>query len=278
MKYFLVFIVSLTLLCSCHPPIQETDTISERGPDSIYAAYLVMARSLPDSLGKTGPYIAAEKDSNSTFLVLDSPLLAIGRLIDIKSTFAVSCVNIGDDSAVLRIYRNYNNNWTLVGLYRLSDYVHSIRLVNADSETSTNEIVLIGTYNVNSNRQFSIFKYDPIRGIVGYSGNFFTCDEDLDPETENGGYKVDVFHNTIRVDYEGNNAGVSRSLYLWRQDSLVLLRDSYIDNSSGQRILSYSINQDSCFSCGLTEVFSEKANVKSSVRYKKYWDHFFDIE
>ncbi len=276
MKYTGLILFVMIALFSCRPHIQETDTISERGPDSLYAAYLVMARSLPDSLGRLAPYVATDRDSGTTYQVLDSPYLAIGRLIDTTHTFAVSCINGKNDTAILKVYRN-DNEWNLVGLYVVPFEVQYISYVNADNDPGFYEIMLSSTGNVNGNRQHNLYIYDPERAILSYAGEFFCGDDDIGADAGESGYKVIAENNTIIVDYEGSNVGVSRSLYLWRGDSLVLLRECYIENDMNARVLSYSVNRDTCFSCGLAEVFSEKTN-QQSARYKKYWDHFFDLK
>lgn len=209
MKYTGLILFVMIALSSCRPHIQETDTISERGPDSLYAAYLVMARSLPDSLGKMGPYVATDRDSGTTYQVLDSPYLAIGRLIDTTHTFAVSCINGKNDTAILKVYRN-DNEWKLVGLYVVPFQVQYISYVNTDKDPGFYEIMLGSTGNVNSNRQHNLYIYDPHRAILGYAGEFFCGDDDIRTNAGESGYKVAAENNTILVDYEGSNVGVSR--------------------------------------------------------------------
>lgn len=263
----------IVALSSCRPHIQETDTISERGPDSLYAAYLVMARSLPDSLGRIGPYVATERDSGTLYEVLDSSYLAIGKLIDTTHIFAVSCANDTGDRGILTIYSR-DNGWHQIGRFRMDDYAQFISFVDADGEPRDYEILVSGFGNMNGNRRHYIYKYDPAKGVIRYAGNFFCSLDDIETGS---GYKINTANRTIAVDYEGSNVGVSRSLYLWRGDSLVLLRECYIENDMNARVLSYSVNRDTCFSCGLAEVFSEKTNQQSG-HYKKYWDHFFDLK
>lgn len=261
-------------LSSCRPHIQETDAISERGPDSIYAAYLVMARSLPDSLGKIAPYVATERDSGTIYEVLDSPYLAIGRLIDTKHVFVVSCTNDTGDRGILTIYSR-DNGWHQIGRFRMDDYAQFISFIDADGEPRDYEILVSGFANMNGNRRHYIYKYDPAKGVIRYSGNFFCSLDDIETGS---GCKINTANRTIAVDCEGSNTGVSRSLYLWRDDSLVLLRECYIANDIGARILIYSVNRDTCFSCGLTKVFSENDNNDKGRHHKKYWDHFFDLK
>ncbi|MCW3127907.1 MAG: hypothetical protein JWO03_3565 [Bacteroidetes bacterium] len=276
MKYLTLLFPVLLLLSSCHPHIQETETISERGPDSIYAAYLILSRSLPDSLSKIGPYIIPAKDSAITHeMVRDSPYLAIGKLIDATHTFAISCVNFGYDSSVLKIYREDNDQWNMVGRYHIPEAVEFIKYINADGDSNTNEIILSGTGNVNGNREYYVYIYDPHRAILSYAGHFFTGDGDFDSGA--GGYKIDPSDNAIKVHYQGVSSAESKFLYTWRDDSLVLLREVMLRGDAETVWLEYKSNKDTSFSAGLTTIFSEK-DYETSLHHKKYWDGFFDLK
>ncbi|MBS1685202.1 MAG: hypothetical protein JSS76_10620 [Bacteroidetes bacterium] len=229
MKYCPLICAFLVLLVSCRPHIQETDTISERGPDSLYAAYLVMARSLPDSLGRIAPYVATERDSGALYEVLDSPYLAIGRLIDTVHTFAVSCANgKNDNTALLRVYK-YDGGWRQIAKHVFHYPVQYISYINADSDRRYYEIMVAGTGDADSNKVHAIYQYDPESAIVGFAGDFFCGDEEIGERDGASGYRIDGQHDLIWVDYEGGSNGTGKYEYLWRDHALVLLREAHID-------------------------------------------------
>lgn len=274
MKYAGFIICVMMALASCRPHIQETDTISERGPDSLYAAYLVMARSLPDSLGRIAPYVAVQRDSGAVYEVLDSPYLAIGRLIDTIHTFGVSCLNTSDSSAVLSIYR-YDHGWLRERSFAVPFMVQFISYVNTDTDAAHLEIMLSGTGTVSRGGMHRVYRY--YGAYWAYGGEFYCGQDEVGPQATGSGYKIDAAHNRIWVTWEGVNGDVGRSSYIWRDTTLILLQEVHIDKLPQGRVLSYSINADSCVCNEETTVFIAPLNEKSP-RYKKYWDHFFDLK
>jgi hypothetical protein len=216
-------------------------------------------------------------DSESTYSVLDSPYLAIGKLIDAKSTYALSCKNVGD-SATFRMYKWDGVKWNTAGVYCVPFYVTTLSFPNADNDTSDHEIIISGIENVNGNKQRALYKYNSKAGILQYAGWFFTSDMDFD--LGEGGYKIDKLHNTILVDYAGSIHGGSKSLFLWRDDSIVLLREvswSLEGGTESYHQLEYSVNKDTTFSGGLTTIFSER-DKPNSPHHKKYWAGFSDLK
>ena len=266
----------LLFISSCRPHRQETDTISERGTDSLYAAYLVMARSLPDSLGRVAPYVATERDSGAVYEVLDSPYLAIGRLIDTTHTSAVSCANVCDSSAVLSIYR-YDHGWLRERSFAVPFMVQLISYVNADTDAAHLEIMLSSTGSLVRGGIHRLYRYYATAGHWTYGGEFYCGPDEVGPETTGSGYKIDAAHNRIWVTWEGVEGDVGRSSYIWRDSALIIMHDVHIDKLPEGRVLSYSINADSCICNEETTVLTEPLNEKSP-RYKKYWDHFFDLK
>jgi hypothetical protein len=258
MRYILLIFPLLLALTSCHPKIQESDTASVHGEDSVEARYLILARSLPDSLGRIGPYIMEKPDSGGLYSVSDS-------------------MDIGD-SAILKMYKRDDDTWKIVGRHSVPFYVTTLEFPNADNDPSDHEVLLSGVVNVNGNRQRALYKYNSQTGILQYAGWFFTSDMDFD--LGEGGYKIDKLHNTILVDYAGSIHGGSKSLFLWRNDSLVLLREvswSLEGGTESYHQLEYYVNKDTTFSGGLTTVFSERDKANSH-HHKKYWDRFFDLK
>ncbi|MBS1593032.1 MAG: hypothetical protein JST90_01825 [Bacteroidetes bacterium] len=276
MKYLTLLLPICLLMGACHARIQQTDTISERGPDSIYAAYLVMARCLPDSMGKIAPYVATERDSGTIYEVLDSPYLAIGRLIDTTHVFAVSCRNVNDDSAALGIY-SYDNGWKAARKFTVPFGVQFISYVNTDTDAAHLEIMLSSTGTLVRGGRHRLYRYYAPSGYWAYGGEFFCGPDEVSPETTGSGCKIDAAHNRIWVTSEGVDGNAGRSTYIWRGTALILLSEVQIDKLPQGRVLSYSINADSCICNEETTVFTEPLNEKSP-RYKKYWDHFFDLK
>ncbi|MBS1623352.1 MAG: hypothetical protein JST83_04995 [Bacteroidetes bacterium] len=133
MKYCPLICAFLVLLASCRPHIQETDTISERGPDSLYAAYLVMARGLPDSLNKFSPFIITSTDSgNVKAEVGNEPYLAIGDLFNNRRTYALYCSNVSDTNALIRLYVQIGNSWRTNGQELLPFFVGELTIHRND--------------------------------------------------------------------------------------------------------------------------------------------------
>lgn len=163
MRYLLLIFPLLFALTSCQPKIQETDTASLRGQDSIEAKYLILARALPDSLGRIGPYIIMERDSGFGYEVLDAPYLAIGKLIDTTHVFALSCRNLRDSIAFLRMYRLNGEQWKIVGSYNALSYTAFLKVRNTDAGT---EIILSGVADTCGIKTVQIFEYDPGRDTL----------------------------------------------------------------------------------------------------------------